>query len=99
LFSCTTNFKQTTKLTDAKYPEKMMDKKNVLITGFENQGGDCFRQKIIEYLSNSGIFHISNSSLIDNNNSSLKNENADYIISGEVEKFIAGSNVAAGTLA
>ena len=92
LYGCSTNFQPMTELTDRKYPSGFTNVKTVLIKGFKNQGGECFKQTVKEYLEESKGFQIINNPLVNEEIDSSVQESVDYIITGEIDKFVAGSN-------
>ncbi len=92
LYGCSTNFQPMTKLTDRKYPSRFTNVKKVLIKGFKNRGGECFKRTVKEYLEQSKGFRVViNDSENEDKSLSVKG-NVDYIITGEINKYVAGSN-------
>jgi hypothetical protein len=92
LCGCSTDFQPKTKLTDRKYPSGFTNVKKVSIEGFKNQGGECFKQTVREYLAQSNWFQVTYNSSADEDIGSSVQESVDYIITGEINKFVAGSN-------
>jgi hypothetical protein len=89
-------FKVSTPLTSINYPEGLKGVQNVLIIGFIEEGGQCVRNEIKSYLENSKNFKIFDSKGLSNDRNLeefIGKNNINLIISGEINKLRADSNV------
>ena len=95
LNGCSTNFVPRTKLIERQFSGKdSRAERRISIRGFRNKGGECLREAVKSYLEGTKGFRIIDDELKANGTAAAGSDNKiDFILTGEMQKFGAGSNI------
>jgi len=95
LSGCASAVPISTPLLSREYPEGLVGEKKVLLTGFQTQAGKCFREEIEVYLRESkGFAVLTSPEPLDDRQLEkvIEGQKVNFVLSGDVDRYEAGSN-------